>query len=149
MLEGEPGFSLSPKSGYFVPHQPLTAAAGGIFAAPFVLVELAPFPWCCRYFAGDFTDSSLHTSLSQPRKSHAITILLVLLNGKGFGSLANVAELYVSHPPALPGVTEVSPYHGAIFRRSPGSAAVTTPGRYCNAAYGQGIEQEVGKLALS
>lgn len=51
---------MSPKSGWLVPCQSVVAAAGGIFAARFVLVEPAPVPPCRRYFARGFTDSSPH-----------------------------------------------------------------------------------------
>lgn len=60
---------------------------------------------------------------------YTIMSLLVLLNGTGYGSLANVAELYVFHPSTLLGVTQVPPHCATIFRRSPGSAAVTTLGQ--------------------
>lgn len=103
--------------------------------------------FCCLFCAGGTCTSALMLQIfcwrvhrlthftphsASPEKAtdvYRITILLVLLNRTGYGSLANVAELYVSHPPILPNVTEVPLYCGTIFRKSPGSAAVTTLGQ--------------------
>lgn len=72
--------------------------------------------------------------LTQPvqKKPQTFSQSLVLLIRTGYGFLANMAELYVSHPPTLPGVTKVPLLD-----------------RYCNAAYGQGTEHEARKLAVS
>lgn len=90
----------------------------------------------CPHAAGILLESS-QTQVFTPHSAspekatdiYTIMILLVLLNGTGYGSRANVAELYVFHPSTLPGVTQAPPHCGTIFRRSPGSAAVTTLGQ--------------------
>ena len=94
-------------------------------------------PPCCRYFAGDFTDSSLHTSLSQPRKSHRG------LHNHDFTGAPERDRLWrsckcgraVCLPPSYIAQCDRGTslswdhIHGPPFRSSPGSAAVTTLGR--------------------
>lgn len=130
---------MSPKSGLLVPCQSLTVAAWGVFAASFVLVEPAPEPSCTGCFAGEFTGSSIHTSFSQLRTAtdiYTVMILLVLLNGTGYGSLKCGRSVYLL-PSYVAWCEQGTSLLGTIFRRSP---AVTTLG-YCNAAYGQGIKK--------
>lgn len=97
-----------------------------------MLVEPAPVPPCCRYFAGEFTDSSLHSSLSHPRKSHRH------LHNHEFTGAPQWDRLWLSckcgravclPPFYIAWCDPGSPHFATIFRRSPGSAAVTTLGQ--------------------